>query len=445
MAERGVRLGLRLMLETGGGKIDQGLVDAYPLPAEEVVVSVTSKDVRRWLGIDLSPAEIAEILGRLEFDCKIEGDTVLAAVPDHRLDIESDPINGKADVMEEIARIYGYDNIPETRIADVLPMQRNTPKLTFEENIRDLLVRAGMQEIISYRLTSPEREARRLPGGTLEEEIPYVTVVNPIAADRFAMRTSIMSSMLEAVEYNVRISERIALFEIGSVFLASEEENEDGARLPDESLRLGMALTGLRHLPDWQEQEEKVMDFFDLKGIVDSLLNGLHLSGVEYIPHKYPIFHPGKCAAIMVDGQQVGVMGELHPVSQSHYNFGSYPVLGAFFYLDKLYEITPTRHEVEVVSSYPPVLEDIALIVDEDMPAGKVAFLIDQTGGKTVTNVRLFDVYRGEQLGAGKKSLAYSLTYQAPDRTLTDDEVAKVRKKIVKRLEREIGAQLRDQ
>jgi len=138
-------------------------------------------------------------------------------------------------------------------------------------------------------------------------------------------------------------------------------------------------------------------------------------------------------------------MGELHPVVHSQYAFPPNPVLGAFFYLDKLFEVVPTRYEVRQVSSYPPVLEDIALVVDETIPAGRVTFLIEQTGGKTVTDVKLFDLYRGEQLGTGKKSLAYSLTYQAQDRTLTDNEVAQLRRKIVSRLERELGAQLRDQ
>ncbi|MGD2026382.1 MAG: phenylalanine--tRNA ligase subunit beta [Anaerolineales bacterium] len=445
MAERGVRMGMELMRATSGGVVNKGLVDAYPLKPEPVVVQVTPEDVRRWLGIELEAAEIAEILGRLEFDCSIEGDTVSATAPDHRLDIDSDPINGKADLMEEIARIYGYDQIPETRMEDILPVQRNTPMLDFEETLRDLLVRLGMQEIMSYRMTSPEREARRLPPDVTTEEIPMVTVVNPIAVDRYTMRTSIMSSLLEGVETNTRIRERIALFEIGSVFLASEEEQEDGTRLPDEQPRLGMVLTGTRNQTGWQGQEKQVYDFFDLKGIIESMLDGLHLTSVTYMPYQYPIFHPGKCAAIKVQDIQIGVMGELHPVSHSQYDFGEHPVFAAFFYLDKLFEVTPTLHEVEPVSSYPPVLEDIALIVDEDVPAGKVAFLIDQTGGKTVTDVRLFDVYRGEQLGEGKKSLAYSLTYQEEDRTLTDDEVARLRNKIVKRLERELGAQLRDQ
>jgi phenylalanyl-tRNA synthetase beta chain len=139
------------------------------------------------------------------------------------------------------------------------------------------------------------------------------------------------------------------------------------------------------------------------------------------------------------------VIGELHPVVHSRYDFSDAPVLAAVFYLDTLYQAVPARHEVGMISTYPPVLEDIAVIVDESIPAGQVDFLIRQTGGKNLADARLFDIYRSEQIGAGKKSLAYSLTYQAEDRTLTDDEVAKLRRKIVGRLEREVGAKLRDQ
>ncbi|MBN2043485.1 MAG: phenylalanine--tRNA ligase subunit beta [Anaerolineales bacterium] len=440
MAERGVRMGLELMRQWSGGVICKGLIDQYPSKAEVVTVEVTSADVRRWLGITLSGAEISELLSRLEFDCQQDGEAVLVTVPDHRVDIEPDPINGKADLMEEIARIYGYDNIPETRLADVIPTQRNAPKLDFEEKLRDLLVREGLQEVISYRLTSPEREAKRLPPDVEDDPKPYVKVINPIAVDRFAMRKSLLSSVLENVEYNARIRERIAVFEIGSVFLASEE-----GRLPEEQDRLVVAVTGPRQTTSWQDSAASGnYDFYDLKGIVDSMLNGLHVVESSYKTHTYPSFHPGKTAAIYTGETMIGVMGELHPMVHNQYSFTDAPVLAAIFFLEKLMQAAPPRHEVSPVSAYPPVLEDIALIVDEGVPAGQVSFLIQQTGGSQITDVRLFDVYRGEQLGAGKKSLAYSLTYQAPDRTLTDSEVAKIRTKIVKRLEREVNAQLRD-
>jgi phenylalanyl-tRNA synthetase beta chain len=437
-AERGVRMGLELMRQWSGGVVCKELVDEYPLKREDPKVEITSEDVLRLLGIELSGSKIAEILTRLGFTVEVDGSYVKANVPDHRLDIDDDLINSKADLMEEIARIYGYENIPETRLEATLPVQRNTPMLDFEEKVRDLLVRQGLQETITYRLTSPEREARRLPPDVELDPKPYVELINPIVVDRSSMRKSLMASIFEIIESNARISERIAIFELGYVYLASEE-----GELPDEPLRLGISITGPRQAPAWQGADSGQMDFYDLKGVVEGLMDGLHLKGVNYIQHNHPIFHPGKCASIEVDGKQVGVMGEVSPMVHAQYDFSDAPVLGAFFYVDTLFSVTPALHEVTSVSSYPPVLEDIALVVDADLPAATVEAMIAQTGGKALTKVRLFDVYQGEQIDKGKKSLAYSLTYQAEDRTLTDKEVAKLRKKIVGRLERELGAILR--
>ena len=185
------------------------------------------------------------------------------------------------------------------------------------------------------------------------------------------------------------------------------------------------------------------IDFFDLKGVIEALLDGLHIPMPGYVPAEDDTFHPGKCAEIIVADQVLGVFGEVHPLVKAHYDFGAAPVLAADLDLAELLTLIPPLFDVEPVPSYPPVLEDIAVVVDETVPAETVASLIRQTGGKLVRDVRLFDVFRGEQIGAGKKSLAYSLTYQAPDRTLTDGESAQVRNRIVRRLEQELGAKLR--
>ncbi|RME07256.1 MAG: phenylalanine--tRNA ligase subunit beta, partial [Anaerolineae bacterium] len=260
----------------------------------------------------------------------------------------------------------------------------------------------------------------------------------PITPERSVLRRSLLASVLEIVERNARIRERIAVFEINPVFLRVE-----GQDLPDEQARLVIALTGPRALPDWQGADSTPMDFYDLKGIVEHALSGLHLPEVDFHPAAHPSFHPGKCADVRVAGKAVGVMGELHPLVAENYDFPETPVLAADFDLRALIAAVPPLFQVTAIPSQPPILEDIALIVDEDVPAGQVEALIRQTGGERLADVRLFDVYRGEQIGAGKKSLAYSLTYQDPERTLTDKDAAKIRTKIVKRLEREIGAQLR--
>lgn len=438
MAERGVSRGLEFMRQWSGGVVSKGLVDEYPLQHEDPTIEIGPEDVKRSLGIDLKPKEIAEMLDRLGFETNTKGKVIAVKTPDHRMDISDDLVIGVADLMEEIARIYGYENIPETRMTDILPPQRNNPNLDFEESIRDNLVNLGMQEIITYRLTSPEREARRLPPGTEPDNSPYIEIANPIVVDRNVMRKSLLASVLEIVEKNIRIRDRIAMFELGHIYMSSEEGD-----LPDEKPRLVLALTGPRTLPDWQGTEKGDLDFYDMKGIAEKLLDGLHVEKITYESHTHPVFHPGKCAKVMAGDRQVGVIGELHPAVHAQHDFTDAPVLAATFNLEVLKDLVPSRHETIGVSTYPPILEDLALVVDESMPASTIAAMIDQTGGKTVIDVRLFDVFRGDQVGAGKKSLAYSLTYQAEDRTLTDKEVGKIRKKIIGRLERELGAVLR--
>ncbi|MCB9135751.1 MAG: phenylalanine--tRNA ligase subunit beta [Anaerolineales bacterium] len=441
LAERGVRRGLELMRQWSGGTVAAGLVDTYPLPPEDPTIAITPADVKRWLGITLSAEEIVRILESLEFTCTITQSpnhpiTIKVTTPDHRLDIGTGVI-GQADLMEEIARIYGYQNIPETRMADEIPPQRGNPTLEVDERVRDILARAGLREAITYRVTTPEAEARRLVPGTPPTDKPYMRLANVINQERTVMRQSLLASVLEIVERNARIRERIALFEIGEVFLSSE-----GGELPDELPRVVIALTGPRASVAWQGSDPTPMDFYDLKGVVEALLDGLHIP-VKYEPAAHPSLHPGKTAHILAGEKRLGVMGELHPEVAAQYDLPETPVLVAELNMDVIYDLIPARYETVPVPLYPPIVEDLALVMNDDVPAAQVEFLIRQTGGATLADVTLFDVYRGDKLGTGRKSLAYHLTYLAPDKTLTDKDVAKVRYRIVQRLERELGAQLR--
>lgn len=446
LAKPGVQRGLEYMAAWSGGKVAPGLVDEYPLPPKDPVVEVTPQDVKRLLGIDLSAQEIADLLRRIEFECKVEGEKVIAQTPPLRMDIGEDVV-GLADVLEEVARLYGYDNIPETRMADELPPQVGNPVNEWEEHLRDQLVALGLQEVVSYRMTYPEREARLLAasagsawpvgqdGQTLRER-DYVKVANPIAPEKSVLRRSLLSSVLDALERNIRLREGLALFEIGPIFEPS------GSELPIETTKLAIALTGQRDETAWDVKTSPVMDFYDIKGRIERLLAGFRLTDVTYAPaDSIPYLHPGKAAEVTVNGKVIGVFGELHPLVKDKYEFEGAPVLVAEFDLATMRELE-SEYEVETVPDVPPVLEDIALILDESIPAAQVEALIRQTGGKVLADVKLFDVYRGEQIGAGKKSLAYSLTYQA-EKTLTDQEAAAIRNKIVRRLENELGAKLR--
>ncbi|WKZ47648.1 MAG: phenylalanine--tRNA ligase subunit beta [Anaerolineales bacterium] len=432
LAEQGVKRGLQLMAEWSGGVIAPGLVDVYPLKPKDPTITVTPKDVKRLLGIELTAKQIAELLTRLEFKCTVEKNVVKAKTPPHRLDIGEGAV-GLADVLEEVARVYGYDRIPETRMSDSLPPQLGNPKHEWEEHVRDILSTLGLQEVVNYRMTSRERESR------LVSYNEYVALANPIAPERSVMRRSLLASVLESAENNAR-GESVSLFEIGPVF----EPQQNG--LPNEPRKLAIVMTGARLASAWDVKDSPAYDFYDMKGRVELLLSGLRLSGISYAPADASsslsagYLHPGKAAEVKVNGQTVGVFGELHPLVKEKYDFES-AVIVAEFDLDALRNAAPT-YGITPVSEFPPVFEDIAVIVDESVAAERVESLIRQTGGKTVTRVRLFDIYRDEKIGAGKKSLAYNLTYES-DKTMTDAEAAAIRTKIVKRLEHEVGAKLR--
>ena len=445
LADKGVRRGLQLMAEWSGGKVAPGLVDNYPLPPKDPTVEVTPRDVKRLLGIDLSAKQIAELLGRVEFQCEIRysdnrkskivnrksnpDDRVIVTTPPHRLDI-GEGVVGLADVLEEVARLYGFENIPATNMADALPPQVGNPVHEWEERLRDLLASLALTEVVSYRMTSPEKESR------LAAFDDYVVIANPITPERRVLRRSLLASVLEAAEKNAR-AESLALFEIGAIFLPHKNE------LPDEPRKLAIVMTGRRAASAWDVKDSPAFDFYDMKGRIELLLAGLQLTDVSYAPtDSVSHLHPGKAAEIKVGEAVVGQFGEIHPLVKERYELGASPVLAAEFDLQALMS-AQSGFALTPVAEFPPVYEDIAVIVDESVAAARVEGLIRQTGGRSVSAVRLFDVYRGEQIGAGKKSLAYSLTYQATDKTLTDAEAAQIRNRIVKRLEQEVGAKLR--
>jgi phenylalanyl-tRNA synthetase beta chain len=436
LAESSLIRGLELMRQWSGGVVCKGLVDAYPVKAETVKVIVEESDVSRLLGIDLSASEIASLLERLEFSCMVQGKKVQVVVPDFRLDI-GEGLTGKADILEEVARLYGYDRIPETRLADVMPRQFGNPSLDMEEKLRDVMANLGLQEVVSYSLTTPEREARLNPLPTFEPG-EYITLQNPITPERRVMRHSVLASVMDDLEKNSRTSDSLALFEIGNVYIPTE-----GKTLPDELPRMAVVLAGFRSEPAWDVKDPPMFDFFDLKGILEDICTAFQIPNVTFESTNNPTYHPGKQARIMSNGVVMGEFGSLHPQVKAHYDTAYLDIIAADVDLNALFSCSSKLSQLTPVPAFPPILEDIAIVVDESVPAGTVESLIRQTGGKLVTGIRLFDIFRGPQIGDGKKSLAYSLTYQAPDRTLTDKDATQIRQKIIRRLEQDLGAKLR--
>lgn len=426
---------LARMVEWSGGRIAPGMVDHYPNPTVDTVNELTEAEIERSLGVKIPLTDAATYLRRLEFvvDESADGSKITVTTPPHRLDI-GEGIIGKADLIEEIARLYGYDNIPKKRMSDELPPAYANPMILFENKVRDEMAIAGLNEIVTYRMTSPEREARLLG----EAAPAYVTLMNPISPDRSVMRTNLLVGLMEVVERNVRLCDRVAFFEIGPVFLPVE-----GERLPHEEVHLVAAMSGKRQIDYWDSHSKSLIDFFDLKGVLESLISGLHLNDLTLTPAERACFHPGKTAEIRIGDTVIGVIGELHPALHKEYDLLNASVVMMDLNLETILPLTDINYKVSPISTFPMIFEDIAVIVDETLPVADVMALIRQTGGKMLKKVELFDIFRSEALGEGKKSLAFSLAYQSDEKTLTDKDATKIRNKIVNRLENVLNAKLR--
>jgi phenylalanyl-tRNA synthetase beta chain len=451
MTVRGLKRAAELMRTLADGTIARDIVDAYPRKAAPVRVDLPIREVRRLLGISIPVRTITKILESLEFVCEEKGAavtgkkkgkvkeediTVTVTAPDHRLDIGTGVI-GQADLIEEIARVYGYAKIPERQMEDMLPSQRGNLTLEQEETTRDLLIDLGLQEVLTYHLTSPEREALLLPHHIAMPDISYTQVANPIVPDRRVMRRSLLAAVMEIAARNLANRERVSLFELGPVYLPTED------LLPAEPVKLAIVLSGPREESGWNKSDRTLMDFFDLKGIVEQIAKGLNLPETTYDPAEDPRFHPGRCAAFSVKGMRIGVFGELHPQTVANLQLDGKTVLAAEIDFEKLRPFLNRRHTIQSIPTFPAVLEDLAVILADELPERTVEETIRRAGGELLTDVRLFDVYRGEQIGREKKSLAFSLAYQAPDRTLTNAEATAIRERIMQALEKDLGGKIR--
>ncbi|HZU35753.1 MAG TPA: phenylalanine--tRNA ligase subunit beta [Gemmataceae bacterium] len=425
---------LKLMHDHAGATVAKGIVDNYPRPLPPMVIELKASEIKRLLGFDLPLAEATRILTGLEFKVESAGaETLRVTVPPHRVDIQV----GSADLIEELARIHGYDRLPATLLADQLPEPRGNRPLEFEERVRDILVGAGLQEVITYALTEPSRE--KLLG---LPELPYVELKNPISSERTVMRHSVLTSVLEVAAGNLRHTENVRLFEIGRVYLPRL-----GEKLPDEPRRLALFLTGRREAEFWAEAgaAAQPLDFFDLKGIVESLFGELHVDEVAFHSCRAPHLHPGRAADVLVRGVAIGGFGQMHPKVAEAFGLGNRTILVGELDLESIMAAVPERYAYRPIPRFPAALRDVAVIVDEQVPADRIAAEIRAAGGELLADLRLFDVYRGESIPAGTKSLAYALTYQAEDRTLTDKEVDRAHKKITDRLKHVLKAQVRGQ
>lgn len=410
-----------------GGEVLTGNVEVRSATFEQKIVRTTVEKVNKVLGMSISAEEMKAILGRLQFEVELDNTTLTVTVPTRRGDITIEE-----DLVEEIARLYGYDNIPTK-----LPVGQAIPgKLTdYQEKrrkVRAFLEGAGLYQAITYSLTSEEKAAKYVLEGS---ELTKLAL--PMSEERSVLRLSLLPHLLDALRYNLaRQIDQVALYEIGSVFLSQGKSVQ-----PVEKERLSGAITGLWHSHSWQA-EKKPVDFYVAKGILDGLVDLLGLtSQVEYKQAKRDGMHPGRTADIYLNEKQVGFVGQVHPTVQKELDLTETYV----FELSLVDLLTTNVEETrfESIPRYPSITRDIALVVNKDVVVGDIEKIITEAGGKMLKEVAVFDLYEGDRLEEGKKSVAFSLRYFDPERTLTDEDVTKTHQKVLDAVEEKIGATLR--
>jgi phenylalanyl-tRNA synthetase beta chain len=491
----------RLITELSGGTVARGRVDFYPEPVREREIAFRPSQVAWLTGMEVTRTEVVDSLRALGFGVEGEDnaeDLLRVTVPTGRGDVEEG-----ADLVEEVARIVGFDRIPSTIPVGPLPPPAHETWLEREERVRDLLVGAGLSEIVTYPLTSRMNMARLLQGAGLGEEallaapapsteaggdapqsavatqvgtralerrqleaiaerLPAITLRNPLSSELEALRLTLMAGLLGTVRENSKHTDvGLWLFELGRRYLPTPELLE-GTGLAQERHTLGIALSGPA-ARSWLDAGHDA-DFYDLKGVVEALLERLKVSAYRFVPTQHPTFHPGRCASLQVapladhvgiagsegerqaveevDWAPVAVLGEVHPEIAERFDLTKRTYLMELD-LKRLFVAVPEQVLYSSIPRYPAAQRDLAVVVARDVPEAEVAATIRSSGATLVRDVRLFDVYTGEGIPADKRSLAYALTYQSPERTLTDVEVERTQTAILAALRERFDAELR--
>ncbi|MEK5106823.1 phenylalanine--tRNA ligase subunit beta [Cytobacillus sp. FSL K6-0129] len=417
----------QLLTQYAGGEVLEGSVEVDTLKVEPAVITITIDKINRVLGTSLLVSEAKDILERLQFTTVVEENEITVTVPTRRGDITIEE-----DLVEEVGRLYGYDNLASTLPGGTASAGSLTPYQKKRRIVRQYLEGAGLYQAITYSLTSEDKAQNY----SLEARDP-IKLAMPMSEERSVLRLSLTPHLLEVLKYNsARQIDATAIYETGSVFLRTAE-NE----LPEEKEHLAAAITGLWELHQWQG-EKKPVDFFVLKGILEGLFSKLGLlEQITFAKFEKDGLHPGRSAEVFLNETSIGFIGQVHPNVEKELDLKETYVFELS--LEKLLhaEIKPLRYEA--IPRYPSITRDIALVVDQTTTAQALSTVIREAGGKLLKDVHVFDLYEGDRMEEGKKSIAYSLKYFDPERTLTDEDVVKAHDKVLKALEEKTGAVLR--
>ncbi len=430
----------QLLVEVAGGTARVGRVDAYPAPYVAPEVSITRARLDTVIGFHVPTSEVEAILTTLGFDLVQSdggsaGGLFVARVPWWRTDISIPD-----DLAEEVVRLAGFDRLPATGMVGAIPAWEPAPILDLRNRLSDALVAAGLQEIISYSLTTTEVLERVIPREDLAVIRP-LRLKNTQSADRELMRPTLRHSLLETVARNLNAGgEQVAIFEAARAFIPVRD---GGHVLPEEHEQVTGALAGFE-VDRWGRATARRLDFFDAKGALEAALGALGVT-TAYVSHEEYGLLPGHVARLDVAGQTsgtqpFGLLGEVHPDTLDAFGIGQ-PVLLFEIDLARLLPHLPKRRATRSLSRFPAVTQDLAVVVDDAVTAGALQAIIEQSS--LVVSASVFDVFKGGRLPVGKKSVALSIRFQAADRTLTSDDANKEQARILKRLEREFGAEQR--
>jgi phenylalanyl-tRNA synthetase beta chain len=419
--------------QLSGGRAVEGAVDAYPKPIQPNPIPLSIPNVNRVLGMEIPAKKIKGYLKNLELNVREESEEKLIVTPpSFRGDLERE-----IDLIEEVARLDGYENIPLTLPQGPPSSEEMSRELILEQKAKDLLIQHGYYEVITYSFTTPFS----LNGLSLSPDDPRrkgLPILNPLTTDASVLRTSLIPGLIEAARYNLSHKNMtLKLFELKKVFLSGQ-----GERLPKEVKSLTGLATGTDGGNHWTSSVREI-DFYDVKGCIEDLIELLQIKGITFErAETIPYLHPGKSLSILLEGEAIGALGEVHPDSISHYEIPKKTYLFEIDF-DRLVKGASEKRKFQPLPKFPAVHRDLSLMVEDHLEAEKVEKAIRFLEQPFIDEVKLFDVYQGDPVPQGKKSISYRIRYQASDRTLTDDEVNQYHEKVISLLKEIFKAELR--
>ena len=414
----------QLIAETSGGEVLRGRVDNYPKPEKTKIIVLVPDRVNQLLGTELSSKSMTSILKKLQFPVQLNG-TLKVKIPFFRRDIFH-----YSDLVEEIARIHGYEKIPINQKAGGDFVTSLPSEEKFLRQLRNILVGSGFSEVVTNSFVNPKLQQ------DLEVRFHPLRLLNALSEELSVLRRALLPSLLSVIQWNQNRKEKnLRVFEVGKIY----GKNPDSTMV--EKSCLGLALTGNRFPRNWEGKEEKV-DFFDLKGAWEALQENLELKPTQIEPDELRICEAGECFTLKHQDETIGVMGRV----SSEY-LEKFDIKEEVYFLEveveKLRQLRLKQKKFTPLPKFPPVERDLALVVDDEVYSAEIQKLILKNGGNLIEEVELFDIYRGDPVPSGKKSLAYAIRYRSNTKTLTDPEVDEIHRRIINELKQHFKAEIR--